>query len=113
LAGRGRWMHAGLDRILLGRQAERVPAHRMQHVATLVTLVPAQDVGGGVALRMADVQPRAAGIWGHVDAEEFGLVRVEAPLAGIDSAERLIALPARLPARLKEIGQRGRVAVRM
>src|ERR1051326_8465726 len=28
-------MLAGLDRVLLGRQAERVPAHRMEHVEAL------------------------------------------------------------------------------
>ena len=34
-------MLAGLDRVLLRRQAERVPAHRMQHIEALHPLVAA------------------------------------------------------------------------
>ena len=68
-------MSAGLDGVLLGRQAEGVPAHRVQHVEAAHPLVPAQDVGGGVAFGMADVQPGAAGVGEHVQDVELGAAR--------------------------------------
>ncbi len=55
-------MLAGPDRVLLRRQPERVPAHRMQHVEPPGPTVPRQDVGGRVPLRMPDVQPRPGGV---------------------------------------------------
>ena len=49
-------MGAGLHRVLLRRQAKRIPSHRMQHIETLHPLVAAQDVGCRVSLRMPHVQ---------------------------------------------------------
>jgi hypothetical protein len=54
-------MRARLDRVLLGRQAEGVPAHRVQHVEAAHALVARDDVGGGVALGMAHVQAAPEG----------------------------------------------------
>ncbi len=82
----------GLDRVLLGGQAEGVPAHRVQHVEPAHSLVAAQDVGGRVALGMADVQARPAGIGKHVEDVELGPGRIE-----IDRAERLVPFPFGLP----------------
>ncbi len=68
-----RGMDAVLDGVLLGRQAEGVVAHRVQDVVALHATVAADDVGGGVALRVADVQARAAGVGEHVQDVELGL----------------------------------------
>ena len=68
-----RGWRAGLLGVLLGRQAEGVPAHRVHHAAAPHPLIAADDVGGRVALGMADVQPVAAGVGEHVeDVELFG-----------------------------------------
>ena len=67
-----RGMLAGLDGVLLGGQAEGVPAHRMQHVEAAGAAVAGEDVRGGVTLRMPDVQARAAGIGEHVQDVMLG-----------------------------------------
>jgi hypothetical protein len=69
--GRLARMLAGLDGVLLGGQAERVPAHRMQHVEALRAFVARQNVRGGVAFGMPDVQARAARIRKHVEDVKF------------------------------------------
>ena len=85
-------MRPRLDGILLGRQAKRVPSHRMEHVETLHALVAAQDVGGGVAFRMADVEARPAGVREHVETVELWLAfRV------VRRLERLVFQPVLLP----------------
>jgi hypothetical protein len=61
---------AGLDGILLGRQAEGVVAQAVQHVLAEHPVVPGIDVGGDVAQRVADVQARAAGVGEHVEDEQ-------------------------------------------
>ena len=66
-------MLAGLDGVLLGGQAERVPAHRMQYVEAARAAVAGEDVRGGVAFRMPDVQTRAARIREHVQDVKLGL----------------------------------------
>ena len=77
-------VRAGLDGVLLGGQAEGVPAHRVQHVEAAHPLVAGQDVGGGVALGMADVQAGAAGVGEHVEDVVLRLVgdvrRAEGPV---------------------------------
>lgn len=47
---------AGLHRILLGGQPERVESQRVQHVVAGHPEVAGVDVGGDVTQRMADVQ---------------------------------------------------------
>ena len=91
-------MRAGLDGVLLGGQAEGVPAHRMQHVEAAHAPVAAQDVGGGVAFGMADVQPGPAGIGEHVEDVELRLV------GEIGRAEGLVLQPVILPAPLDDLG---------
>ena len=49
-------MHVVLDGEVLGRQAESVPAHRIQHVIALHTLFARNDVERGVGARMTDMQ---------------------------------------------------------
>src|SRR5205823_1345204 len=50
---------AGFDGILLSRQAECVPAHRVQHVKAGRAAVPGENVRRGITLRMTNVQARA------------------------------------------------------
>jgi hypothetical protein len=87
-------MLAGLDGILLRRQAERVPAHRMQHVQTLGAFVARENIRGGVTLRMADVQARAGRIRKHVENVKFGR-----QLRGGHLAGKLVAPGKRVPVR--------------
>ena len=87
-----RGMGVGLDGVLLGGQAEGVPAHRVQDVESAHPLVAADDVGGGVALGMADVQAGAARVREHVEDVELGPRRIE-----VDRAEGLVPLPFGLP----------------
>ena len=54
------------DRVLLGGQAEGVPAHRVQDVEAVGLLIAGEDVRRGVALRVADVQAGAGGVGEHV-----------------------------------------------
>ena len=49
---------AGLHRVLLGREAERVVAHRVQDVVPAHPLEAGVDVGADVAERVADVEAR-------------------------------------------------------
>ena len=65
-------MLAGADGVLLGGQAEGVPAHRVQDVVAEGAAVAGQDVGGGVAFRMADVQAGAGRIGEHVQDIKLG-----------------------------------------
>ena len=51
---------AGLHRVLLGREAERVVAHRVQHVLAAHPLEAGVDVGADVPERVADVEAGAA-----------------------------------------------------
>ncbi len=90
LRGDGR-MRPGLDGVLLGGQAERVPAHRMKHVEAAHPLEPAINVRCRVAFRVTDVQPRAAGVGEHVEDVELLLGGV---LLG---AKRLMFRPVALP----------------
>ena len=61
-----------LDRGVFRRQAERVPAHRLQHVPALHALEAADHVADGVVAHMAHVQ-RAGRIRQHRQAVELGL----------------------------------------
>ena len=82
----------GLDGVLLGGEAEGVPSHRVQDVEALHPLEAADDVGGGVPLGVADVQPRAAGVGEHVEDVELGPPAVE-----VGGREGLVLLPVALP----------------
>ena len=64
--GAGARVSAGLHRVLLGGQTERVETQCVQHIATQHPEVAGVDIGGDVAERMADVQTLARGIGEHV-----------------------------------------------
>src|SRR5689334_10100787 len=92
--GRRRRMLPGLDRVLLGGEAERVPAHRVEHVVAAHAPGARQDVGGGVPLGMTDVQADAGRVGEHVEDVALG------PAAPARGAERPVRVPVVLPARL-------------
>ena len=81
----------GLHRVLLGGQAERVPADRVQDVEAPGAPVAGDDVRRGVALGMADVQPRPRGVGKHVEHVVFG------PRGCVFRPERAVFFPERLP----------------
>jgi hypothetical protein len=82
---------SGGERVLLGRKSEGVPSHRMQDVETLHALVTRHDVGGGIALRMADMETRTRWVWKHVENVVFGTRRI------FGHPEGLVSLPVGLP----------------
>ena len=89
---------AGLDRVVLGRQPERVVAHRVQHAVA----VPAPEVGDRVAhrvrLQMADVR-LARRVGQHLEHVGLGaLVGLVRDLPGA------LVGPYPLPARLDRLG---------
>ena len=86
-------MLARLDRVLLGRQAEGVEAHRVHHAPALHPRRAAHDVGRRVTFRMPHVQPVAAGVRKHVERVELLRARLRQPRRG----KRLVLLPIRLP----------------
>ena len=51
-------MLAGLDGVLLGRKAEGVVSHGMQHIETLEPLVPGENITGYVPQWMAYMKSR-------------------------------------------------------
>ena len=85
-------MRPRLHGILLGRQPESVPSHRMQDVEPFHPLVAAEDVGRGVTFWMTDVKPRSRGIREHVKAVELLLLVVVSV-----ALECLVLEPIRLP----------------
>ena len=97
LAGGDGRMLAALDRVLLGRQPERVPAHRMEDIEPAHPFVTRDDVGGRIAFRMSDVQTGAARIRKHIEHVEFRLGRIEVFLARIRCVKNLALIPDGLP----------------
>ena len=106
--GGGARVRARLHRVLLGRQAERVEAHRVQHRAPGHAQVAAEDVGPDEPQRVPDVQARAGGVREHVHQVEL-LARRRG--GRVRHGERVRGLPAVLPAPLDRSGERGGVAV--
>ena len=86
-------MGAGLDRVLLGGQAEGVPTHRVKDVEPTHPLVAGHDVGRGIALGVADVESVPGWVGEHVEHVVLGLRRVDF------GAERLVFQPEILPLR--------------
>ncbi len=104
---------AGLHRVLLRGQAERVEAHGVQHVPAVHPVVPGEHVGADEAQRVADVQPRARRVREHVLHEQ--LVRGHRLTGGqradrVRRVERAVVLPVLLPALLDPTCQLRRVA---
>src|SRR5262249_24139038 len=91
---RPRGMLPGLDRVLLGGQAERIPAHRVQHVVAAHAPGARHDIGRGVPLGMTDVQTHAGWVGEHIEDVALG------PAAPTRVAERPVLVPVALPAGL-------------
>ena len=89
-------MRPRLDRVLLRRKPERVPADRVEHVAPPHPRRARDDVRRGVALRVADVQTRPARVREHV--EDVGLWPRGVELPGqVRSPKGLVLVPDALP----------------
>ena len=99
-------VHPRLDRVLLGRQAERVPPHRVQHVEPAHPLVPAQNIRRRVPLRVPHVQARPARIREHVQAIKLRSRPVPPLFARVRLLERPQPIPHALPPRLDLTRQR-------
>ena len=98
LLGRRARMRAGFLGVLFGGQAEGIPAHRVHHGRAAHSLEAADDVGGGVALGMPDVQPLAARIREHVQDVQF------AAFGEHGAGESPVLFPELLPFRLDDGG---------
>ena len=61
--------------VILGRQSERVEAHRLENRVALHALEPRERIGGTVVIPMPEVQIRARGVGKHLENVVF-LVRV-------------------------------------
>ena len=100
-------VRARFHRVLFRRQAEGVPAHRVQHIEAAHALVARNGVGADVALGVPHMKPLARGIGEHIQHIEFGPGGIQL------AAEGLFRNPQLLPARLNSlgvVGHRGRVA---
>ncbi len=94
----GLGMRPVLDRGVLGRQAERVPAERVQHVEALHPLQAGDDVANHVVADVADVGvPR--GVREHLEAVELRPRPVDFDLEGAGVG------PAPLPFLLDGLGR--------
>ena len=85
-------MGSRLFGVLLGRQAEGVPTHRVQDVFAPHAAEAADDVGRRIAFRMADMQTVARRVGKHVEDVEFLLTR-----GGIGGREGAAVFPLLLP----------------
>jgi hypothetical protein len=102
----------GLHRVLLGWQAERVEAHRVQDVPAGHPVVAGENVGADEAQRVPDVQAGAGRVREHVLHEQLVVRHVTGQRTdGVRRLERPVLRPVLLPPRLDGVGQRGRVAV--
>src|SRR5690606_15244529 len=86
-------VRAGSHGVLLGRQAERVPADRVQHVEAAHAFVAGDDVRGRVAFRVTDVQAVAARVREHVEDVKLRLRRIDV----FGCPEGALLLPVALP----------------
>src|SRR5437868_9056843 len=96
-------MLTGLDGILFRRQSKRIPTHRMQNVEAPEPFISGDDIGSGVPLGMADVQPGPAWIWKHVQHVKLRLRLIEVLVARIGRVKYLFLVPNLLPFRLDSI----------
>src|SRR6266508_5186616 len=93
-------MLTGFDRVLLRGQTKGVPAHWMQNAEAAQAFIARYDVGGSVAFRMTNVQPRPARVRKHIEHVEFWLRRIETFLAGVGRVKKPALVPGGLPFRL-------------
>ena len=94
-------MLASLDRVLLGRQAEGVPSHRVEDIVPLEAAVAGEDIGGRVSLDMADMEAVAARVGEHVEHVELLRLGIESGVARIGGTEGIRFQPMLLPAGLE------------
>ncbi len=116
LFGGGTRMRARLDRVLLGRQAERVVAHRVQDVEAVHALEAGVHIGRDVTERVADMQPDPARVREHVEDEQAGAPGEAAGIVAqqtraVRRGEDTLGVPAVLPLALDLVGERGGVSL--
>src|SRR3954454_10954156 len=92
-------MLAGFDGVLLGRQSERVPTHRVQDIETAQPLIARNNVSGGVTLGMPDVETSTTRIRKHIQHIILRLGGIEVWLSRIRRLETLLVFPDSLPFR--------------
>ena len=83
--------HAHLDGVVLGGQAEGVPAHGVQHVEAAHALQAGDHVGGHVVAAVADREAVARGVRKEVERVELGAV------GGVGRAVGVALAPDTLP----------------
>ena len=110
-------VRAGLHRVLLGGEAERVVAHRVQHVEAGHAAEARVHVGGDEAERVADVQPDPLGYGNMSSTNRLGPIGDVARILGeqtgaVGRPEHVLGVPAVLPRVLDLVGERRVVAVR-
>ena len=103
-SGRHPRVSPGLNGVLLGWQAERVPAHGVEHGEPTHPFIPRQDVGGGVPLGVAHMQPSSAGVRKHVEDVVLRLGIIDLRSKG------LVFQPEALPLGLDLLGLVARTA---
>ena len=86
----------GLDRVVLGRQAEGVVAHRVDHLKAVAAAEMGDRVADRVVLQVPDVRlPRRVGE--HLEHVGLGAVRLEPGLAGVGHLPGALLGPDPLP----------------
>ena len=89
-------MFAGANRVLFGRQPERIEPHRMQDAVAAHPREPRNNISRRVTFGVTDVQPVAAGVGEHIEDVSFF-----AALAQVwfrSGRERFVLFPISLPA---------------
>ena len=115
--GGGPGVGPGADRVLLGRQPERVVTDGVQHVPAGHSQEPAQHIGTDVAQRVSDVQALARRVREHVQHVELvgrhvrRICRCQLP-DRVGREERAVLVPVVLPVGLDPVRQGGGVPVR-
>ena len=100
--GRDARMLAGPDRVVLGRQAEGVVAHRLQDAVAVAPPVVGDRIADRIDLEMADVRlPRRVGQ--HHEHVGLRLVGVEVRVARVGRLPGLLGGPDRLPLALEGV----------
>ncbi|MNM83282.1 hypothetical protein D3C81_953390 [compost metagenome] len=102
-------MLACIKRMLLRRQSEGIPAHRMEYVVTAHPFEAGDDIRGRVTFRMADVKTGPRWIREHVKRIKLRFARL------FPRFESVMLIPVSLPFRFDGLGSvnvMGHVVVR-